>query len=210
MNGPRALLASIGILAAGALSAIAGSQPGGDASHRPTEGPPAGQSSSGLKTSSITLSEGVTNAWDIPAFRLQGLDGETHRLDEWKGKVIMLNFWATWCAPCRYEIGDFVKYQEQYGPRGLQIVGIGLDEERKLKNVARTLGIDYPVLVADSAKNPGLLPQWGNPTQMVPYTVVIDRDGRLKYIHRGQMHEDAFDEFVLPLLSSVDRPESEE
>ena len=86
-------------------------------------------------------------------------------------------------------------------------LGMGLDEERKLRNVARTLGINYPVLVADPVKHPGLLPQWGNPTQIVPYTVVIDRDGRLKYIHRGRMEADAFAEFVLPLLPSAGESE---
>lgn len=202
-------MVSIGILAAGSLSAITGSQPGDD-SHRPTKGPPAGRSPSVIKTSSATLPDGITNARDMPAFRLQGLDGKTHRLDEWQGKVIMLNFWATWCTPCRYEIGDFAKYQKLYGSRGLQIVGVGLDKERKLRNVVRSLGIDYPTLIADPAKNPALLAQWGNPTQIFPYTVVIDRDGRVKYIHRGQMHEDVFDEFVLPLLSSAGRSGSEE
>jgi peroxiredoxin len=200
MNGSRIRAAGIGILAVTALSVVAGYPLAGEDSDDPTEGSPVASSPSGLETGTTTLPDRVTNAWDIPAFHLKGLDEKTHQLDEWKGKVIMLNFWATWCGPCQYEIRDFITYQDQYASRDLQIIGMGLDEERKLRNVARTLGMNYPVLIADPVKNPGLLPQWGNRTQIVPYTVVIDRDGRLKYIHRGQMQKDAFDEFVLPLL----------
>ncbi len=151
-------------------------------------------------TSTTALPERTNNAWEMKPFHLVGLDGKTHSLDEWKGKVIMLNFWASWCAPCQYEIKDFVEYQATYGPKGLQIVGLGLDEARKLANVKRTLGINYPVLVADPVNSGDLLAQWGNKKQIVPYTVVIARNGRMKYIHRGQMDDAAFEEYVLPLL----------
>ncbi|HGG59168.1 MAG TPA: TlpA family protein disulfide reductase, partial [Gammaproteobacteria bacterium] len=65
-------------------------------------------------------------------FKLKGLDGKTHSLDEWKGKVIVLNFWASWCAPCQYEIKELIALQNEYGDKGLQVVSLGLDEERKL------------------------------------------------------------------------------
>jgi peroxiredoxin len=136
-------------------------------------------------------------------FSLMGLDGVRHSLADWKGKVIILNFWATWCSPCLYEIRDFVAYQEQYKARGLQIIGLGLDDEKKLRNVQRTLEINYPVLVADPVENSGLLNQWGNSSGVLPYTVVIDRDGRAIYVQRGLMSRDVFDEYVMPLLDKV-------
>jgi peroxiredoxin len=145
----------------------------------------------------------ANNTKEIKPFSLMGLDGVRHSLSDWKGKVVMLNFWATWCSPCLSEIRDFVGYQEQYKARGLQIVGLGLDEEKKLRNVQRTLEINYPVLLADPEANRGLMNQWGNSSGVVPYTVVIDRDGRVAYSHRGQMERDVFDEFVLPLLDNV-------
>lgn len=154
------------------------------------------------KTTTTALPERTNNAWEMKPFHLKGLDGETHSLNEWKGKVIMLNFWASWCAPCQYEIKDFIKYQEEFAGKGLQIIGLGIDEERKLRNVSRTFGINYPVLIADPGGDAGILAQWGNDKQMVPYTVVIDRDGRIKYIHRGQLEDDAFKEFVLRLLKA--------
>ena len=136
----------------------------------------------------------------MQTFKLKGLDGAMHRLAEWKGKVIMLNFWASWCAPCQAEIRDFIRLQSEYGGQGLQVVGLGLDEARKLKNVNRTLGINYPVLVADPGSDRKLLAAWGNSTGVVPYTVVIDRTGKPTYIHRGPMDEEIFHEFVIPLL----------
>ena len=142
----------------------------------------------------------LDNAWSQKPFSLRGLDGVDHTLADWKGKVIMLNFWATWCASCQAEISDFIAFQEEYGAQGLQVIGLGLDAEQKLRNVQRTLEINYPILVADPERNANLIRQWGNSSGMIPYTVVIDRDGRIIYTHRGPLHRDTFDENVLPLL----------
>ena len=136
----------------------------------------------------------------MPAFRLQGLDGKSHRLDEWRGRVILLNFWASWCAPCQYEIRELVGYQSRLGGRGLQILGLGVDEPRRLKNVARTLGINYPVLIADPTGNGKLMRQWGNRTGVIPYNVVIARDGRIAFVHRGPLDRETFERRILPLL----------
>ncbi|HMC13501.1 MAG TPA: TlpA disulfide reductase family protein [Gallionellaceae bacterium] len=150
-----------------------------------------------------TLPPKANNEGKMKPFSLTGLDGVRHSLADWKGKVVILNFWATWCSPCLYEIRDFVTYQEQYKARGLQIIGLGLDDEKKLRNVQRTLEINYPVLVADPVENSGLMKLWGNSSGVLPYTVVIDRDGRVAYVYRGQMNRDVFDEYVLPLLDKV-------
>ncbi|WP_428623482.1 TlpA family protein disulfide reductase [Sedimenticola sp.] len=155
---------------------------------------------SGKRTATTTLPAKTRNAWSLPPFSLQGLDGKQHSLSEWKGQVIMLNFWASWCAPCQYEIRDFVRYQEQYATKGLQIIGLGIDEERKLQNASRSLSVNYPVLIADPANSDALLTEWGNPQRIVPYTVIIDRNGEITYIHRGQLDQETFNEFVLPLI----------
>jgi peroxiredoxin len=146
---------------------------------------------------------GTNNEQEIKPFSLTGLDGVSHSLADWQGKVILLNFWATWCSPCLYEIRDLVAFQGQYKARGLQIIGLGLDDEKKLRNVQRTLEINYPVLVADPVENSGLMKQWGNSSGVVPYTVVIDRDGRVAYVHHGLVNREVFDEYVLPLLDKV-------
>ena len=117
--------------------------------------------------------------------------------------MIVINFWATWCSPCLVEIRDFVAYQKKYKTRGLQIVGVGLDEEKKLRNVQRTLEINYPVLVADPVEVRGLMEKWGNSSGVVPYTVIIGRNGKVSYAHRGAMSPEEFDEYVVSLLDKA-------
>ena len=152
------------------------------------------------KTTNLALPERTNNAWEMKPFELPDTQGKKRTLSEWKGKVIMLNFWASWCAPCQFEIPRFVGYQKKYAEKGLQIVGIGLDDSTKLKNVERSLDMNYPTMVISQYDGAALLEKWGNDRQIVPYTVVIDKDGTIVYIHRGGMEDDAFNEYVLPLL----------
>lgn len=154
------------------------------------------------RTAELALPARTNNAWELKPVRLPDLKGRKRNLYDWSGRVIMLNFWASWCGPCQYEIPEFVEYQNDYGDKGLQVIGIGLDEPRKLRNVARTLGINYPVMVIDEQSGSALMREWGNRDGIVPYTVIIDRDGHIRYIHRGKMDRYAFDHFVKPLLGS--------
>ena len=158
---------------------------------------------SGAEATPRTHASKVNLEREIKSLSLTGLDGVRHSLADWHGKVIVINFWATWCSPCIYEIKDFVDYQEQYQARGLQIIGVGLDEEKKLRNVQRSLEINYPVLIADPVDNGGLMERWGNSSGVVPYTVVIDRDGLVKHVHHGLLSRDDFEEVVVPLLNKV-------
>jgi thiol-disulfide isomerase/thioredoxin len=146
---------------------------------------------------------GVTdNAWDLPPLRLEALGGGTKDLYDWHGHVIVLNFWATWCGPCRTEVPHLIRYQDRYGSAGLQVVGVALDVPRKVRNFARTLGIDYPVLLADPASERILLPRWGDPSRSLPFTVVIGRDGHIHYMLNGILDDETFDDYVVPLMQS--------
>lgn len=136
----------------------------------------------------------------LPSLILNDLDGTEHNLYDWRGKVIMLNFWATWCGPCQIEIPYFIKYQQNYAGQGLQIIGVGLDEAQKLRNYVRTLGINYPILRADPEQQYELLNQWGDPSGALPYTVVIDRAGRPVFMQAGIFNEETFEMIVKPLL----------
>jgi len=147
---------------------------------------------------------GISNAWELPPLILNDLNGEKHNLYDWHGKVIMLNFWATWCGPCQIEIPDFINYQKQYADKGLQIIGIGLDDVRKLKNYVRTVGINYPTLQADPELQYSLLKQWGNPFGVLPFTVIIARDGHLVFMQQGILNKQSFETYVKPLLESAE------
>lgn len=133
-----------------------------------------------------------------PDLMLKDIQGVSHRLSEWAGKVILLNFWATWCPPCRYEIPAFIEYQNQYADKGLQIIGVALDDKNKVENFVRTLGINYPVLLTDDNQ---LLNQWGNEDQLLPYTIIINQSGEIHTTHRGIFDDLAFEYQLRPLLS---------
>jgi len=143
---------------------------------------------------------GISNAWELPPLILNDLDGKEHNLYDWHGKVIMLNFWATWCGPCQIEIPDFIAYQNRYADKGLQVIGVGLDEVRKLKNYVRTVGINYPILQADPELQYSLLKQWGNSFGILPFTVVIARDGHFVFMQQGILNQQTFEKIVKPLL----------
>ena len=192
----RAWIAAIGALAA--VSGLAGAQivvNGISATVTETS-----------KISSSRMTERLRPAEPVgmPTLFLTGLDGRPHGLDEWRGRVVLVNFWASWCGPCQYEIPDLVELQNEYGTAGLQIVGVGVDDALPLRNVQRTLGINYPVLVVDPGRGGSLMRQWGNARQMVPYTVVVGRDGRIAYRHFGRLDREAFEDNVLPLIGRPD------
>jgi thiol-disulfide isomerase/thioredoxin len=142
------------------------------------------------------------DAWESPGKPLPSLDGNRYAIDHWNGKVVLINFWASWCSPCQYEIPELVKLQQRYGSDGFQVIGIGIDREKPLRNVSRSLGINYPVLVAKNPYGADLLSRWGNRMQIVPYNVVVDREGKISYTLQGQVDQEIFAEYILPLLKA--------
>jgi len=144
----------------------------------------------------------VANAWDLPPLVLPDLSGHHHRLYDWHGQVILLNFWASWCGPCMTELPHLADWQHRYGDRGLQVIGVGLDDPAKLANVARTLKLPFPVLRGPVAAAAALLRRWGDAPGVLPYTVVIDRDGTIVFRRAGPFDEEAFAAIVRPLLPS--------
>jgi thiol-disulfide isomerase/thioredoxin len=142
----------------------------------------------------------VANAWDLPPLELQDPEGNRHTLYDWHGKVILLNFWATWCGPCQAEVPDLIHYQREDAGQGLQVIGVALDEVARVRNFIRTFRINYPVLIADPARSRELLPRWGNHRQILPFTVVIGRDGHIHLLQAGPLDAEAFADYVRPLL----------
>lgn len=106
------------------------------------------------------------------------LSGQPRRLVEWRGKALLCNFWATWCAPCREEIPLLNAAQQQHGDDGFQVVGIALDNAANVRKFAESLKMAYPVLLGDSAAIE-LMRRLGNTSGGLPFTVMLDREGRL-------------------------------
>ncbi len=110
-----------------------------------------------------------------PEFSVADLSGRTLTLSEYRGKVVLLDFWATWCAPCLGEIPHFIEMQQQLGPRGLQVLGISMDDDAKpVRAFYDEHKMNYPVAVGDAK----LAEKYGGVLGL-PITFVIDRDGRI-------------------------------
>jgi thiol-disulfide isomerase/thioredoxin len=111
-----------------------------------------------------------------PDFTLESLDGRNIRLSDWRGKAVLLNFWATWCVPCKIEMPWFVELQNQYGAQGLQIVGVAMDDASKedIAKFAKDMGVNYPILLGKEAVGD----QYGG-VPALPETFFIGRDGKI-------------------------------
>jgi peroxiredoxin len=115
-----------------------------------------------------------------PDFTLQTVDGENVTLADFKGKVVMLNFWATWCPPCKAEIPDFITFQEQFGDKGFDIVGVALDKPAAIERFLARSDINYTIVVGDQAT----AALYGNVTS-IPTTFLIDREGVIRHTAVG-------------------------
>jgi len=116
------------------------------------------------------------------------LAGEQVSLERWRGKVIVVNFWASWCPPCREEIPGLVRTQRKFAANGVQIVGIAFDSAAKSRQAAAELGINYPVLVA-GLEAIDLIRKLGNRAGALPYTLILDRQGLPVATHLGILSE---------------------
>ena len=132
-----------------------------------------------------------------PEWQLKDLDGNPVKLSDFKGKVVILNFWATWCPPCRREIPTFVSLQKQYADKGLVIIGVSLDEKGPdvVKPFVAKMGINYPVVMGD----PKIAADYGG-IAVVPTTFLIDRNGKVAAEHEGDADRATLEGEIKPLL----------
>ena len=115
----------------------------------------------------------------------------SHSLADWKGKTVLVNYWATWCQPCRQEIPLLVKLQAQYAAQGLQVVGIATDEtdEKDVKTFLQRMVVNYPMLMGtDDVAS--MVAGFGGNLIGLPYSVVLGKDGKVLAIHAGELHPD--------------------
>lgn len=148
-----------------------------------------------------TPQTGAANQSAEPVFAttLPDVDGKQQPLAQWQGKVVVLNFWAPWCPPCREEIPDFVKMQEKYRDRGLIFVGVALDEAQNVRSFATEANINYPLLLGDDAAA-SLSAKIGNSMGGIPFTAIIDRKGVIVATRTGGIDAEELEALVKPLL----------
>ena len=148
-----------------------------------------------LMTFSFTSVSGQESK--APQFELRDVNGRTVRLSDYQGKVVLINFWATWCPPCRAEMPDLVRRQREYRAKGLHIIGITYPPENKdrVRRFARSLKVNYPIILGTRQ-----LKARFSSDEDLPLTIVIDRDGKVRDIIVGILLPREFDEKIKPLL----------
>ena len=132
-------------------------------------------------------------------FALRDLAGNTRGLADWRGKLVLLNFWATWCPPCRHEIPIFIALQKRYAGQGLQIVGISIDNPEAVASYWQEMGINYPLLLADESTFE-LMAAYGNRTGGLPFSVLIRPDGSIDSVKLGAYSEAGLEASIKALL----------
>jgi len=119
-----------------------------------------------------------------PDLGLPDLEGKIRQLSDWDGQLVFVNFWASWCPPCRAEIPDFIELQRKYADQGLQFIGIAIDSLEEVKNYMLEVPINYPVLVGEEAGS-AAAEAFGNRDGALPYTAVVNRQGEVVFVRKG-------------------------
>ena len=127
------------------------------------------------------------------------LQTKSRSLEEWKGKVLVVNFWATWCGPCLEEMPEFVKLQNELNARGLQFVGVAIDDLSSVKEFLKATPVNYPILIGEE-NGVEVASKWGNHVQALPFTVVFDRSGKAIHRQTGPFKRESLLEVLQPLL----------
>ncbi len=145
-----------------------------------------------------TASPALAPAIAAPDFTLTAMGGQKMHLKDQRGRVVMVNFWATWCGPCRQEMPQLNRLFEKYRSSGFVLLGVNVDDDTSTaREVASKLGVTFPVLL-DTDKTVSKLYELST----MPSTVIIDRDGKVRYMHRGYLagYEDNYEKQIRELL----------
>ena len=138
----------------------------------------------------------------LPELALPGLDGTPHRLTDWKGRPLVVNFWATWCEPCRREIPLLKSLRRERATDRLEIVGIAIDFRDTAQKYARDTGINYPVLVGEQGGLEAVAAFGMDP--VLPFSAFADPAGRIVTLKVGELHRDEAD-FILDRMRELDQ-----
>jgi peroxiredoxin len=143
--------------------------------------------------------EEPADAAALLALSLPDATGKEQSIGQWRGKVVVVNFWATWCEPCREEMPEFMRAQTEFGSKGVQFVGIAVDQAEKVDRFAKDLGLNYPTLIGGYGAVE-LSKTLGNRLAALPFTIVVDRQGRVAHTQLGPLKPDQLRSIVVNLI----------
>jgi thiol-disulfide isomerase/thioredoxin len=122
----------------------------------------------------------------IPLF---DLDGQQSRIADWEANILIVNFWAPWCAPCRREVPTLIEFHRDYAQRGVRVLGVAYDSEPQVRRFASEYQINYPLFLAGN-RSPMYNAAFGNRSGSLPFTALLDQDHRILYQHNGELTAD--------------------
>ena len=171
--------------------------------HQRLHGLPVPPTPPSIGATPVTASPGPTVPMRRPSLTLNDLDGKAHGLSEWDGHILLVNFWATWCAPCRREIPLLNRISTEFAAKNVKIVGIAVDFADDVKTYVQQNPVSYPLLVGeqeglDAAK------AFGVASMAFPFTALMDAKGDVLAVHLGELHEASLRE-VLAITEQVDQ-----
>jgi peroxiredoxin len=126
--------------------------------------------------------------------------GQAQALEQWRGKILVVNYWATWCPPCREEMPGFARLQAKFAAKGVQFVGISIDTAVKVAEFQKETPVNYPLLIGDTGAIDSSV-ALGNSRQALPFTAVIDRQGRVAAVKLGRFTEADLEPELVGLVS---------
>ena len=137
----------------------------------------------------------------VPNFTMIDIEGQERTSSEWDNSIMVLNFWAPWCPPCKEETPGFVDLQENYLDKGVRFVGIAIDDADTVQDFMDTYGVEYPVLLGDM-KAINFSRELGNRMGALPYTVVVDREGNIQQRYNGGVAKEDLDKLLKSLTNN--------
>lgn len=126
----------------------------------------------------------TVEAYARPAFTFNTVENQPLSVDEWAGQVVLVDFWASWCVPCREEMPAFNRLRAEYGEQGFEVVGIAADDLDKVQAFLDEVPVNFPIIYGDVDSVMKIAAEYGNNFGGLPFSAVIDRDGNVRYVQR--------------------------
>ena len=142
----------------------------------------------------------VAAARQLLTLTLPDPNGDAHAMNAWRGKILIVNFWASWCGPCREEMPGFARLQAKYAGQGAQFIGIAFDTHAAVQEFVQQTPVNYPLLIAGGPER-DLMKALGNKPMGLPFTVILDREGKSIQTHLGRYEEQELDQRLAAIFA---------